>query len=100
HTRFSRDWSSDVCSSDLFQRGALRRGQPALEIIKKLVGIHYSGTWKASRYRSLHAMMKSKVGVEPVICSLRRRQYNRCSGRKRRSEERRVGKEWRERGTG
>src|SRR5690606_40097244 len=24
HTRFSRDWSSDVCSSDLVQQGGLR----------------------------------------------------------------------------
>src|SRR5690606_40303540 len=23
HTRFSRDWSSDVCSSDLFKRGGI-----------------------------------------------------------------------------
>src|SRR5216684_7504971 len=26
HTRCSRDWSSDVCSSDLLQRGALGEG--------------------------------------------------------------------------
>src|SRR5690606_40007217 len=26
HTRFSRDWSSDVCSSDLRRGGAKRRG--------------------------------------------------------------------------
>src|SRR2546429_6691452 len=27
HTRCSRDWSSDVCSSDLFLRGSLRAGK-------------------------------------------------------------------------
>src|SRR5690606_41162994 len=29
HTRFSRDWSSDVCSSDL-GTGAVQRGRPAI----------------------------------------------------------------------
>src|SRR5690606_39624690 len=28
HTRFSRDWSSDVCSSDLLTRHAARIGAP------------------------------------------------------------------------
>src|SRR5690606_40256751 len=28
HTRFSRDWSSDVCSSDLRRRGRRRRTSP------------------------------------------------------------------------
>src|SRR5690606_39730418 len=28
HTRFSRDWSSDVCSSDLAVRERVRRGLP------------------------------------------------------------------------
>src|SRR6266511_5562686 len=27
HTRFSRDWSSDVCSSDLIGRGDARRAE-------------------------------------------------------------------------
>src|SRR5690606_40173412 len=31
HTRFSRDWSSDVCSSDLFGEGKLRRQQQEAE---------------------------------------------------------------------
>src|SRR5690606_40878589 len=29
HTRFSRDWSSDVCSSDLCPRYQTGQGQPA-----------------------------------------------------------------------
>src|SRR5690606_39490818 len=53
HTRFSRDWSSDVCSSDL--------------------GRHLS-----------HRRLPS--GQRPA-----------CPGRADRSEERRVGKEWRSR---
>src|SRR5262245_890901 len=38
-------------------------------------------TWKASRHRSPHAMMKSKISA--YVCSVRRRQYNRSGGRKR-----------------
>src|SRR5690606_39994302 len=30
HTRFSRDWSSDVCSSDLAELGLSSIGDPAL----------------------------------------------------------------------
>src|SRR5690606_40057097 len=37
HTRFSRDWSSDVCSSDLASadeaRQALNRGHPAVLVL-------------------------------------------------------------------
>src|SRR5690606_40377756 len=35
HTRFSRDWSSDVCSSDL-----LKLEEPIVEIEDKLVGVY------------------------------------------------------------
>src|SRR5690606_39492192 len=34
HTRFSRDWSSDVCSSDLL---ALRFGLPSYEEVVKVI---------------------------------------------------------------
>src|SRR5690606_41073093 len=30
HTRFSRDWSSDVCSSDLWAKNAYQTGEEAL----------------------------------------------------------------------
>src|SRR6266511_152257 len=32
HTRFSRDWSSDVCSSDLVDRGGVVLAQPAQDL--------------------------------------------------------------------
>src|SRR5436309_9674944 len=43
HTRFSRDWSSDVCSSDLFRlRGACcGRIYPALHAPRKAIGTVY-----------------------------------------------------------
>src|SRR5690606_40107930 len=77
HTRFSRDWSSDVCSSDLtapFDPEFLRRPT----------------TWAHLAYTGLVAAMvvstrQSGVAYEPF--------------RAQRSEERRVGKECRSRGS-
>src|SRR5690606_40936398 len=34
HTRFSRDWSSDVCSSDLGAEGVLRHGGVRLAVLE------------------------------------------------------------------
>src|SRR5690606_41185197 len=93
HTRFSRDWSSDVCSSDLWfqQRLESVRGKPqhsvesrrhllerltAAEGLEKYLGTKYPGT--------------KRFGVEggesliPMLDEIR-------------SEERRVGKESRTR---
>src|SRR5690606_39388862 len=66
HTRFSRDWSSDVCSSDLPYPGPAR--------------------WTACRRRSRSGCPRSR--------GLRDRRYRRCAEGNR-SEERRVGKECR-----
>src|SRR5436309_9185919 len=71
HTRFSRDWSSDVCSSDLTPRGAGAEVGGAIEKLKsssRTADFGASASWGASR---------SLV---------------RCSAESR-SEERRVGKE-------
>src|SRR5690625_6135465 len=65
HTRWPRDWSSDVCSSDL----------------GKISGVHV--------LYCLHGHLKS---FRPSF------QRKPPAIRTRRSEERRVGKEWRSRG--
>src|SRR5690606_40800972 len=74
HTRFSRDWSSDVCSSDLDT--AMRYqddGTPLVVLAGKDYGSGSSRDWAAKGSRLL--------GIRAVIAE--------------RSEERRVGKEWR-----
>src|SRR6266511_1356050 len=43
HTRFSRDWSSDVCSSDLYQVGL----HPLLVFFAVLTGARVAGIWGA-----------------------------------------------------
>src|SRR5690606_40078352 len=78
HTRFSRDWSSDVCSSDLGD---------------DLLAVHVISSFAffAPRWSSVHFLVVG--GDFPLyrIHVLRRDFYSR-------SEERRVGKECRFRG--
>src|SRR3712207_8291310 len=72
HTRYWRDWSSDVCSSDL-QNG----GQPTLEEVANLAGV--------SRSTVSRVINESPRVSEEARTAVRR------------SEERRVGKECRSR---
>src|SRR5690606_39513244 len=80
HTRFSRDWSSDVCSSDLtiqeLAKFLLRAGIRRALVMEggKLAGI-------VTATDVIRAVAEGKVTVEPA-----------------RSEERRVGNESRGRG--
>src|SRR5690606_41128595 len=67
HTRFSRDWSSDVCSSDLVIGEA-----PLLQVI------------------TMNDHQKRRF-ADNIVQAM----YNTVSGKKIRSEERRVGKECR-----
>src|SRR5438876_10372057 len=80
HTRWTGDWSSDVCSSDLILKSEIRK--PKLEI----------------RNQSTPARKRRSVIVTPGSrlrsCSSRRRLWKWAN----RSEERRVGKECRSRG--
>src|SRR5690606_39823502 len=93
HTRFSRDWSSDVCSSDL---GAYRwlhgrvhftpdepRPIEGLEVEVRLMDVHREANGRAREWEAIAAALPSlDVVLRP------------------RSEERRVGKECRARGEG
>src|SRR5690606_40200695 len=84
HTRFSRDWSSDVCSSDLSLAAAyvrLRENTCSLPVKPTLRECLYNS---AKRYRI-------ELSASVVFAgNLRSRQTER-------SEERRVGKECRSR---
>src|SRR5207253_7661560 len=82
HTRWPRDWSSDVCSSDLIAGGGM--------LATSVGGVAVS-TKEASMPPPA---MPSAAGTD---CALISRQLLACSAvaAKVRSEERRVGKEWR-----
>src|SRR5690606_39533484 len=94
HTRFSRDWSSDVCSSDLFNnQGDLNSGSsssrgavlvPARRLDAKVIE---NGVEKTQRQLLLDRVNKITMKTStPTAKSYR-------------SEERRVGKVYRSRWT-
>src|SRR5690606_39970440 len=82
HTRFSRDWSSDVCSSDL----ALRRGRFAVNILseeQESLSQYFAGDKDPSVEVRLDKRARAHSPIiEGALAWLR-------------SEERRVGKECR-----
>src|SRR5204862_4241728 len=86
HTRSLRDWSSDVCSSDLSQPG-----QAAAAASWKFVALEYSVDWNTEeRLNGFREPAWPGCDVASAI----------CNPPNARSEERRVGKEcgsWRER---
>src|SRR5207302_4303752 len=80
HTRFSRDWSSDVCSSDLV--AALLDADPQHRVARQPSARR---PWKTE---SCPRLVGVPVTMDPSALL------------ERRSEERRVGKECRSRGGG
>src|SRR2546429_836040 len=82
HTRCSRDWSSDVCSSDL-----------ALRLVK--------GEWPSTGRRAKRSFPSSYPRLHARLCEPTRSRLPRDTrsvpGPSLRSEERRVGKECRSR---
>src|SRR5690606_39967373 len=91
HTRFSRDWSSDVCSSDL----ELLKNYQVNELILLQNGDYALGTIQNGVYitdgrlRIKYHINKTNGLANNSVLSLYQTD---------RSEERRVGKEWRCRG--
>src|SRR5690606_41197878 len=79
HTRFSRDWSSDVCSSDLPEQGQRRRADPLPRL-------------RRGRRSDGGPRCGGRAGQGTAQRPRRRR-----AARPLRSEERRVGKECRSR---
>src|SRR5690606_39422288 len=85
HTRFSRDWSSDVCSSDLVTASLNNAGLMALMILAG--GLLYE---KLGGQIPLYELEMSSLFLLPLLI-LTMQLVNE------RSEERRVGKECRSR---
>src|SRR3712207_8443714 len=81
HTRYWRDWSSDVCPSDLFDLDG---------VLTRTATVHFAA-WK----RTFDEFLQRYEPGQPEFSQL---DYNRyVDGKHRRSEERRVGKECRSR---
>src|SRR5690606_40763624 len=95
HTRFSRDWSSDVCSSDL----------ELSELLVDVLGVEDVGAYYPHRvtyHPTCHSLRLLRVGDKPLrllrnVSGLELVELvdaDQCCGFGR-SEERRVGKECR-----
>src|SRR5207253_8111662 len=90
HTRWPRDWSSDVCSSDL-ETEHLGRGDPPLADVILQGSSAVVRRRPASvewRSRAPRVQAEERKGIHPAASLMKAR----CDER---SEERRVGKEWR-----
>src|SRR5439155_18808012 len=85
HTRWPRDWSSDVCSSDLEQKD-----RPRLGARRKAEAAVHEHEEKKERSRV-------DVELEPVHRAAQRQVLEPLAKAECRSEERRVGKECRSR---
>src|SRR5690606_39775592 len=74
HTRFSRDWSSDVCSSDLIENNRIKLNeQDVSNLTKRIEGVKYY-RFIQNNFKDVYYLQDENVW---------------------RSEERRVGKECR-----
>src|SRR5690606_40698867 len=94
HTRFSRDWSSDVCSSDLARR--VRPHDVCLVPERRAEVTTEGGLDVAGKLKRV-ARVCRELGDAGIRVSLfidaEKRQID--AARAARSEERRVGEEWR-----
>src|SRR5690606_39415560 len=89
HTRFSRDWSSDVCSSDLTDEKNKQYW------IDKIMAA-YRNAKGEDRLHAIETLAKLQVGVVQDLPAGLESSFRLYSLR---SEERRVGKECRSRGS-
>src|SRR5690606_40479052 len=95
HTRFSRDWSSDVCSSDLninTNRGLYRDYQPEIYdgdmVVFTAVGETETGPSATESWRPYVTGDIAEYRVDCIHADM-------LTVESVRSEERRVGEEWR-----
>src|SRR3712207_7709899 len=88
HTRYWRDWSSDVCSADL-PVSAVRRSASAFA----------QASISTSPVRASCATTGTRPRSSSFTWSIQDIGVRECGSAEARSEERRVGKEWRSRGS-
>src|SRR5690606_40738698 len=99
HTRFSRDWSSDVCSSDLM--GPARLGRDASRRLddRKLLEVRFRTELPGRQTRGNLLHLRALALPLRGTGSGWPHSGIRLDAQGMRSEERRVGKEWRNRRT-
>src|SRR5690606_39657804 len=91
HTRFSRDWSSDVCSSDLLGLGRTHAGLYATDE-SLAAALQAAGEVSGERTWRLPLEDSYRHALDSAVADISHQARD-----PHRSEERRVGKEWRAR---
>src|SRR5690606_39864447 len=89
HTRFSRDWSSDVCSSDLL---ADRLGRPLLDPAR--INARLDAVAFFLERRRLREQVRERLRAAGDMARALSRLALGRGGPRDRSGERRVGREW------
>src|SRR5690606_40932473 len=93
HTRFSRDWSSDVCSSDLLEVDANREQQTTRDFRSGAynAGASAMGQYRASNQR-IDTYTKAGGDITDAVAGMVTGLLAERDRKNERSEERRVGK--------
>src|SRR5690606_40806151 len=94
HTRFSRDWSSDVCSSDLASSALMN--SPVMSISKAFLAATLRDSATAGVEQKSPTLMPETANFAESAAMARSQLAT--NWQPARSEERRVGKECRSRG--
>src|SRR3712207_9578140 len=97
HTRYWRDWSSDVCSSDLETNGTTSNADASAQSRKPSTQCKDSTTTGSGCLQSTHRTRGENSKTQSTHTSPREKEQADENLGKRRSEERRVGKECRSR---
>src|SRR5690606_40389262 len=98
HTSFSRDWSSDVCSSDLLAAAKASPGDPAaMAQLAAAQGQLNAGLGRLLAVAEAYPDLKANQNMMQLTEELTSTE-NKVAFARQRSEERRVGKERRESG--
>src|SRR5690606_40600791 len=93
HARFSRDWSSDVCSSDLNHEGEVRKGL-GLREVWFITSTDGGNTWSDAANITMQVHRPNQPAANPAYRFAEDwRSYANTPGRGMRSEERRGGQE-------
>src|SRR5690606_40735028 len=93
HTRFSRDWSSDMCSSDLVPRRAQRLGNDVQRAYPRYYPQELADIADHVAPQAQHALLGGMSQFHPFVSVAHA--YAAGRGQIIRSEERRVGKDCR-----
>src|SRR5690606_21823211 len=70
HTRFSRDWSSDVCSSDLIENNRIKLNeQDVSNLTKRIEGVKYY-RFIQNNFKDVYYLQDENVWLDRVVSNI------------------------------